>query len=184
MLPAPPSCCALMNFICGRLAMASPIANEVCARTPKIFCTPLELKYSTRTSATFVSAIFCLRNSLIGLISAGAGKMQLGMIANRHLSLLSRFLWRFCEKLPARPAPRLSLGLPDHKKSSGEGRLKLNCWLRGRIGDNACVAKVEHVATCKLTHLETGMPCYKSLSVIRPRSKRIRHWLNGVYNGM
>jgi hypothetical protein len=43
--------------MCGRFAMASPIANDVWASTPKIFSTPLELKYSTRASATFVSAI-------------------------------------------------------------------------------------------------------------------------------
>src|SRR6266550_8991833 len=57
MLPAPPSCCALTKRMCGRLAMASPIANDVWASTPKIFCTPLELRYSTKVSATFVSAI-------------------------------------------------------------------------------------------------------------------------------
>jgi hypothetical protein len=47
----------LINFMCGRFAMASPIANDVWASTPKIFSTPLERKYSTRASATFVSAI-------------------------------------------------------------------------------------------------------------------------------
>src|SRR5688572_13140123 len=92
MLPAPPSCCAFMNFICGRLAMASPMANEVWASTPKIFSTPLELKYSTKVSAIFVSAIVSLLVTDSLIISATEKKQSEGQdrAGNRMCKITSR----------------------------------------------------------------------------------------------
>src|SRR5262245_6326042 len=75
MFPAPPSCCALTKRICGRLAMASPMANDVCASTPKTWLTFFELRYSTRVSARLVPAMGA-SVSLIGLINSGAWKKQ------------------------------------------------------------------------------------------------------------
>src|SRR5882724_6036452 len=76
MFPAPPSCCELINLRCGRFAMASPSAKEVWARTPKIWRTFCELRYSTTVSAMFVSAMVSGPPYMIGLISSGRKKKQ------------------------------------------------------------------------------------------------------------
>src|SRR5438874_11958588 len=76
MFPAPPSCCALMNRRCGRLAIASPKAKEVWARMPKMCRTFFELRYSTTISARFVSAIVNYPPYLLGHINSAMRKKQ------------------------------------------------------------------------------------------------------------